>query len=137
MLSDLSEFHAVVGARVLRQFDWLEGIQVLQLPGHGSVPEWVRLYEDNGWVEFAEPDHLLHPATVPDYSKGTHPKTCSKTCFQQEPQRGGIGNDARSIDHPRRCRPLGLGVRGRRAWATKMPAPTRCEGFGCGGGGQG
>ena len=66
VLSGLSEFHAVVGARVLRQFDWLEGIQELQLPGHASVPEWVRLCEDTGWVEFAEPDYLLHLATVPD-----------------------------------------------------------------------
>jgi subtilisin family serine protease len=66
MLAGLVEFHAATGARVLDQFEWLEDIQVLELPAAADVVEWVRLYRGSGWVEFAEPDYFLQPASVPD-----------------------------------------------------------------------
>jgi subtilisin family serine protease len=72
-LAALSEVHAQVGARVLRQFEWLDDIQVVELPEPETVLEWIKHYEESGLVDFAEPDYLLTVAATPSdpyYSNG-------------------------------------------------------------------
>ena len=61
---NVARFHAQQGARVLREFPRIEGIQVLQLPAGTDVPAMARRYEGSGLVEFAEPDYRVHPANA-------------------------------------------------------------------------
>jgi hypothetical protein len=73
-LEALSEVHAQVGARVLRQFEWLDDIQVVELPEPETVLEWIKHYEESGLVDFSEPDYLLTVAAIPSdpyYSNGS------------------------------------------------------------------
>jgi PKD repeat protein len=62
----LEEIHRQTGARVLRQFPQIDGIQVLQLGPGATVLDWITLYQQSGWVEFAEPDYRLRLATGPN-----------------------------------------------------------------------
>jgi subtilisin family serine protease len=63
----LADFHAARGARVLRTFERLGGLQVVSVPAGETVPGLVAKYAQSGLVEFAEPDYTAQiSATLPN-----------------------------------------------------------------------
>jgi subtilisin family serine protease len=65
-LRRLEEFHAGLGAQVLRRFPRMSNIQVVRVGGNITVQEWITIYMRSGLVEFAEPDFLLQLASEPN-----------------------------------------------------------------------
>src|SRR6185436_20096416 len=72
---ELDRFHSATGCVILRRFPAFGKVQILRLPAARSVPEMVRRYLASGLVAFAEPDYLVHLASVfpndPSFRDGT------------------------------------------------------------------
>ena len=63
----LAGFHAIHGARVLRQFERMGGLQIISVPAGETVPNLIAEYAQSGLVEFAEPDYTAQvAATLPN-----------------------------------------------------------------------
>jgi Subtilase family len=63
----LANFHTARGAKVLRTFERMGGLQVISVPAGETVPGLVAKYEQSGLVEFAEPDYTAQvAATLPN-----------------------------------------------------------------------
>ena len=68
----LAALHSSHNAKVVRTFNDLGRIQVLQVPLGETVSHLIAQYEASGLVEFAEPDYLAHlEATMPNDPKFT------------------------------------------------------------------
>jgi len=70
----LANFHAAQSAMVLRAFEGIGGLQVLQLPEGATVENFVARYEQSGLVEFAERDYARQLELSPNdpyYANGT------------------------------------------------------------------
>lgn len=61
-----TRFQQTQNVTVLAEFAALGGLQVIQIPTGAQVNDWVRRYEQSGWVEFAEPDYLVHASATPN-----------------------------------------------------------------------
>jgi len=61
---ELDRFHSVNRCEVARHFPGFGGLQVLRAPPGHAVPDLVRRYQASGLVEYAEPDYLVHLASV-------------------------------------------------------------------------
>jgi subtilisin family serine protease len=69
-LTEIARLHAANRVRLLRTFEGIGRLQVLQLPPGANVPEFVTRYQQSGLVEFAEPDYIGHTfATLPNDPK--------------------------------------------------------------------
>lgn len=71
---EMARLHASEKVRVLREFQGISGIQVLELPAGSDVPGMVHRYKSSNLIEFAEPDYRLHPAVAPNdayYANGS------------------------------------------------------------------
>jgi subtilisin family serine protease len=67
VLSALADFHRARGAKVLRTFERMGGMQVVSVPAGETVPGLVAKYAQSGLVEFAEPDYTAQiDATMPN-----------------------------------------------------------------------
>jgi subtilisin family serine protease len=64
--NSISLLHQRRGHRILRKFDWMRGLQVVQLSSRENAPEAIRRYRESGLVELAEPDYKLHALEVPN-----------------------------------------------------------------------
>ena len=62
----LSAVHAAQGARVLRSFSGIGGLQVVELPGATDVQAALENYRRSGAVEYAEPDFEVRVAATPN-----------------------------------------------------------------------
>jgi subtilisin family serine protease len=58
-----------MGCEVLHAFDSLGGLQVLRLPPGRAVADCLADYQRSGHYQFAEPDHLVYAALVPNDPK--------------------------------------------------------------------
>jgi subtilisin family serine protease len=66
----LAGFHAAHKGKVLRTFDGIGGLQILQVPEGETVPGLVAKYRGSGLVDFAEPDYSAYTmATTPNDPK--------------------------------------------------------------------
>lgn len=73
-LDTLAHFHAAHGFRILKTFDDLGHLQVVQVPKGQTVPGLIAQYQKSGLVEFAEPDYVVHACAAPNdpyYANGT------------------------------------------------------------------
>lgn len=64
--AELSAIHATLGARVLKSFEAIRGLQLVQLPDGMQVPAAIDQYERTGLVAFAEPDFRIHASLAPN-----------------------------------------------------------------------
>jgi hypothetical protein len=63
----LASFHTAHGAKVLRSFERMGGLQIISVPTGETVPDLVAKYAHSGLVEFAEPDYTARvAATLPN-----------------------------------------------------------------------
>jgi subtilisin family serine protease len=63
----LSRFHTTHGCKLLRSFDRLRGLQVLEVPQGGRVTDLIEAYQASGLFEYVEPDYIGHTfATAPN-----------------------------------------------------------------------
>ncbi len=58
--------HAARGHRLLKTYDWLGGLQIVQLAPGESIGDAVEHYRASGLVEMAEPDYKLHAFVLPN-----------------------------------------------------------------------
>ena len=66
----LDNFHRTQNVEVLRTFNGIGHLQVLQVPKGATVPSLIAQYQKSGLVEFAEPDYLVYAdATSPNDPK--------------------------------------------------------------------
>jgi subtilisin family serine protease len=66
----LNKLHQARKGQVLRTFNGIRHLQVLQVPKGETVTNLIAQYQKSGLVEFAEPDYLVYAnATVPDDPK--------------------------------------------------------------------
>lgn len=84
------EVHSKAGARLLRRFRAVPGLQVVQLPAGMSVSEALHRYRSDPNIAYAEPDQFLHALeTVPN-----DPNFSSLWALKNTGQSGGtIGAD--------------------------------------------
>ncbi|MCL4790216.1 MAG: S8 family serine peptidase [Verrucomicrobia bacterium] len=62
----LAEFHTAQQTVVLRRFEGLGGLEVLQLPLDTTVADFITSYERSGLVAFAEPEYARQLALSPN-----------------------------------------------------------------------
>jgi subtilisin family serine protease len=62
----LTDFHAAQNAVVVRRFEGLGGLEVLQLPPEATIVDSIASYERSGLVAFAEPDYARQLARSPN-----------------------------------------------------------------------
>ncbi len=63
----MANFHAARGAKVLRNFERMGGLQIINVPAGETVPGLIAKYAQSGLVEFAEPDYTVQiAATFPN-----------------------------------------------------------------------
>ena len=60
----LDNFHRAQNGEVLRTFNGIGHLQVLQVPKGATVPSLIAQYQKSGLVEFAEPDYLVYADTT-------------------------------------------------------------------------
>ena len=63
---DLGALHRALGNKVHRVFPGIGNLQVLELPPGASVPAVLAAYQQNGLVQYAEPDYILEAALEPN-----------------------------------------------------------------------
>lgn len=69
----LAQLHAANGARVLRTFAGIGGLQVVEVPGTPDIKALVETYRSSGAADYAEPDYEVHALATPNdplYSSG-------------------------------------------------------------------
>ena len=64
-LKELGNLHAYLGNRILRTFPRMGNWQVLHIPSSVAVSNVVKAYKLSGYVQYAEPDYILHISTEP------------------------------------------------------------------------
>lgn len=67
----MANFHTAQKAGVLRTFEGIGRLQVLNVPKGETVQSLITKYQKSGLVEFAEPDYEIHAAAVPNDPKFT------------------------------------------------------------------
>ncbi|MBI4664330.1 MAG: S8 family serine peptidase [Verrucomicrobia bacterium] len=64
--ADVTGLHAALGARILRTFPEIGGLQVIHVAAGESVIDLILRYRESGLVEYAEPDYTLRLARAPN-----------------------------------------------------------------------
>lgn len=65
-LDALASFHAAHRSHILKTFNGLGHLQLVEVPKGETVAGLVAKYQKSGLVEFAEPDYLVHACAAPN-----------------------------------------------------------------------
>lgn len=65
-LSTVAAMNTATGVRVSRVFPDIGNLQVLEVPPGVNVGQLLDIYQRSGWVEYAEPDYLVHALLEPN-----------------------------------------------------------------------
>ncbi len=63
---DTAKMHKQKGRKVLKRFEGMKNLEIVELPAGEDVLTAVEEYNASGAVEFAEPDYILHASLTPD-----------------------------------------------------------------------
>ena len=89
----MEAIHNAIGAKLLREFSLVNGLQLVQLPEGISVTQALARYRRDSAVLYAEPDYIVHTVGVPD-----DPDFTSQWSLQNTGQNGGTpGADIHAV----------------------------------------